>query len=210
MLQHFLSDQLNLLHEWKATVSLLDAKPFRMGSALVKKMSWGPVTPHSVTCPPANYKFCVLRCSMPIVQKRKGWMNNGRWPCTAASLVCKKAFVISTRNLDRKSQKEKRIHAGNTFRVQDRSSHREDTPRQPHPTPEMTPETQWLQFSSVRPSVHLFQWCDGTPPSGGSRILVRGSGVLNPRGAWAQNLLTIRGFPIKLPENCMILKKSSG
>ena len=34
--------------------------------------------------------------------------------------------------------------------------------------------------------------------------------VLTPRGPWAHNLLKIRVFPLKLPENCMILKKSLG
>ena len=32
----------------------------------------------------------------------------------------------------------------------------------------------------------------------------------DPRGPWAQNVLKIEGFPLKLPENCMILKKSWG
>ncbi len=46
----------------------------------------------------------------------------------------------------------------------------------------------------------------------GSRILLRGpSRVLTPRGgAWAQNLLKIGVFPLKLPENCMMLKKHWG
>ena len=30
----------------------------------------------------------------------------------------------------------------------------------------------------------------------------------DPKGVWAQNLLKIGVFPLKLPENCMILKKS--
>ncbi len=39
----------------------------------------------------------------------------------------------------------------------------------------------------------------------GSRMLVRGaSRVLTPGGLWAQNLLKIGGFPLKMPENCMI------
>ncbi len=47
----------------------------------------------------------------------------------------------------------------------------------------------------------------------GSRILVRGAQwSFDPKRGepWEQNLLKIRGFPLKLPENCMILKKSSG
>ncbi len=45
-----------------------------------------------------------------------------------------------------------------------------------------------------------------------SRILVPGGPVeFWPQGGpWAQNLLIIRGFPLKLPENCKILKKSWG
>ncbi len=44
-----------------------------------------------------------------------------------------------------------------------------------------------------------------------SRILVRWpSGVWTLGGPWAQNVLKIGGLPLKLPENCMILKKSWG
>ena len=44
----------------------------------------------------------------------------------------------------------------------------------------------------------------------GSRILVRGAQQsFDPKGGpWAQNLLKIGGFPLNLPENCMILKYS--
>ena len=45
----------------------------------------------------------------------------------------------------------------------------------------------------------------------GSRILVRGPEELWPQGGlWAQTLLKKGFFPLKLPENCMILKKSWG
>ena len=37
--------------------------------------------------------------------------------------------------------------------------------------------------------------------------LTRGRSRILDRGAWAQNLLKIKGFPLKLPENCMNLKK---
>ncbi len=47
-------------------------------------------------------------------------------------------------------------------------------------------------------------------PRGGSRILVRGpSGVLTSGGPWAQHCSEIGFFPLKVPENCMILKKKN-
>ncbi len=42
-----------------------------------------------------------------------------------------------------------------------------------------------------------------------SRILVRGQRSFGPRGgALSSKFAQNRGFPLKLPENCMILKKS--
>ncbi len=59
---------------------------------------------------------------------------------------------------------------------------------------------------------HLFNTQDLKPEASGADLGSRSggpSGVLTPRGGpWAQNLPKIRVFPLKLPENCMILKKS--
>ncbi len=38
---------------------------------------------------------------------------------------------------------------------------------------------------------------------------LRAQWSFDPRGAWAQNFLKIGGFPLKLPENCMIWKKKT-
>ena len=50
-------------------------------------------------------------------------------------------------------------------------------------------------------------WCLlGADPGFGQGGLAE----FGPQGGWAQNLLKIGGFPSKLPENCMILKKYWG
>ena len=60
----------------------------------------------------------------------------------------------------------------------------------------------WLFFRKRLSCTYMLQKTGG----GGSRILVGGPAEFWPQGrAWAQNLLKIRGFPLKLPENCMIL-----
>ena len=46
--------------------------------------------------------------------------------------------------------------------------------------------------------------------SGNPRILVRGQKSFDPRGALTPKFAQNRGFPLKLPENCIILKKIWG
>ncbi len=76
-----------------------------------------------------------------------------------------------------------------------------------------------LMWSATRTSSHCghHPWMDvpiaGRRSRRGSRILVMGgpSKVLTPMGGpWSQNVLKIGVLPLKLPENCMILKKGQG
>ena len=80
-----------------------------------------------------------------------------------------------------------------------RPSLKHSTPRLGNPSKESTAGQRCIMW------VHFLAW-----GRGGSRILVRALVEFSPQGGWTHNLLNMGVFHLKLPKNCMILKKNLG